>query len=250
MGDIKTTVYGFPCGGSSFTFKVIEEFLINHLEFISSYHEPEMHPSIRYWWQYKNLQEVKDNLSSPLNIYQTTKEDFNLVKTNYFTRFLDKTSIFENYSIFVIRSPWQWANSALNKKPVRFSPNYFYWHTDINTYLNSNPSKHLIDLWIDICNQILTSTKNVTSKVLYLNYYDYVADYKFLEKTLNNFYQTQDYIKIKDFTEKRLVKTNFRASKGETIKDIPDGFDVSYRLDEIKEIFTQFNFKTDFLNEF
>jgi len=250
MGDIKTTVYGFPCGGSSFTFRVIGDFLAKHLEFVSSYHEPEMHPDVIHWWKYKNLQEVKNNLSFPLNIYQLTKEDFNLVKTNYFTRFLDKTSIFEDYSIFVIRSPWQWANSALNKFPIRFSPNYFYWHTNTNTYLNSDPPKHLIDLWIEICNQILINTKNITSKVLYLNYYDYVDDYKFLEKKLNDFYQTPNYIKIEDFTKKKLVNTNIRASKGEIIKDIPKGFDISYRLDEIKEIFTQFNFKTNFLNEF
>lgn len=250
MGNIKTTIYGFPCGGSSFTFKVIEKFLKNQSPSISSFHEPEIEGSVRNWWAGKSLKKIKDNLSDLLKKYHLSKENFDLIKTNYFTRFLDQTLIFEDYSIFIIRSPWQWGNSALNKKPIRFNPKYFYWHTVENKHLNIDNSKHLIDLWIEICNQILINTKNVTSKVLYLNYYDYVSDYKFLEKKLNDFYQTSNYIKIEDFTTKKLVNTNARASKGETIKDIPKGFDISYRLDEIKEIFTQFNFKTDFLNEF
>ena len=113
-----------------------------------------------------------------------------------------------------------------------------------NKNLGKDNYKHLIDLWIEIHNQILNNTKRYNNNILYLNYYDYVNNHKFLENSLNNFYKPKEYITITDYTNKQLVTTNTRRSKNENIKDIDPKY-KDYRFEEIKNIFTNFKFKLD-----
>lgn len=249
MQNIKTLVYGFPCGGSSFTFKVIEEFLFQNIPTLKSFHEPEMIEEIKTLWpDWKSLQSTT-SLAPFLSRFLEVYEKHDLIKTNYFTRFLSRIPCVADYSIFVIRPPWQWANSALNTPPQRFTPDYFYWHTDLNINLKSDNNKHLIDLWIDICKVILCWAPRVSKKILYINYYDYVDDFKFLERQLNNFYPFPSHTPLKDYTNTQLVTTNNRSSRRETIKDIPVGFNIKYRGEEIADIFRQFNFKNIGIDE-
>lgn len=241
MENIKTLVFGLPCGGSSFTYKIIEKFLRQQKPNLTCCHEPSMIHPITFWWsKFDSFEELDNNFNPALNQYNRFL-DRDLIKVNYYTRFLNKNFIQDENLIFVVRAPWQWAKSSLSS---RFNKNYFFWMTKDNKNLNEDPYKHLIDLWIEIYNQVLDNIEKYDNKVLYLNYYDYVNDYKFIEKSLNNFYQFENYINIEDYTNKQLVRTNKRRSKGETIKDIDPNY-KDYRLDEIKNIYSNFKIKLD-----
>ena len=243
MGNIKTIVLGSPSGGSSFTYKVIEEFLRKINPKLKSCHEPSMIGPLTYWWeQFKSFKEVEDNFNIALDHYNKFSNS-DLIKVNYYTRFLNKGFIKNENLIFVVRAPWQWAKSGLS---VRFSENYFYWMTYENKNLGKDNFKHIMDLWIEIHSQVWDNMKNYNNNTLYLNYYDYVDNYKFLENSLNNFYKPKEYITIDDYSNKQLVTTNTRRSKNETIKDINPNY-RDYRLDEIKDIFNKFNFNLDFI---
>ena len=62
MEYLKTIVLGSSCGGSSFTYKVIEEFLRKINPKLKSCHEPSMISPLTYWWeQFKSFKEVEDN---------------------------------------------------------------------------------------------------------------------------------------------------------------------------------------------
>lgn len=241
MGNLKTIVLGKPSGGSSFTYEVIKEYLKKLNPNLNSCHEPSMKTPLTHWWEkFKSFEEVEDNFDIALNHYNKFSTS-DLIKVNYYTRFLSQNFIKNENLIFVIRAPWQWAKSSLNS---RFGENYFYWMTYENENLGKDNFKHIIDLWIEIYNQIWDNVKNYNNNILYLNYYNYVDNYKFLEESLNNFYKPQNYITINDYTSKQLVSTNKRKSKGETIKDIDPNY-KDYRLDEIKNIYSNFKIKLD-----
>lgn len=241
MGNLKTIVLGTPSGGSSFTYKVIEEYLKKLNPNLNSCHEPSMINPLTHWWeQFQSFKEVEDNFDIALNHYNKFSNS-DLIKVNYYTRFLNKNFIKNENLIFVIRAPWQWAKSGLS---MRFNENYFYWMTYDNKNLGKDNFKHIIDLWIEIYNQVWDNMKNYSNNVLYLNYYDYVDNYKSLEESLNNFYNPQNYITIDDYSNKQLVYTNRRRSKNETIKDIDPNY-KDYRLNEIKNIYSNFKIKLD-----
>tara|TARA_S200002703_G_C3718176_1_gene220618 strand:- start:34 stop:762 length:729 start_codon:yes stop_codon:yes gene_type:complete len=241
MGNLKTIIFGSPSGGSSFTYEVVKEFLKKIKTDLSFCSEPSMRDPLTIWWeQFKSFKEVEDNFEIALNHYDKYS-NLDLLKVNYYTRFLNQNFIKNENLIFVIRAPWQWAKSSLNS---RFSENYFYWMTYENKNLGKDNFKHIIDLWIEIYNQVWNNMKNSNNNILCLNYYDYVDNYKFLEESLNNFYKPQNYITINNYTNKQLVKTNKRKSKGETIRDINPNY-KGYRLDEIKNIYSNFKIKLD-----
>tara|TARA_R110001592_G_scaffold98243_2_gene280760 strand:+ start:4000 stop:4731 length:732 start_codon:yes stop_codon:yes gene_type:complete len=243
MENIKTIVLGSPSSGSSFTYKIIEEYLNKLNPNLSSCHEPSMIGTLKHWWsQFNSFKEVEDNFNVALDHYNKFSNS-DLIKVNYYTRFLNQNFIKDENLIFIIRAPWQWAKSGLS---MRFREKDFYWMTYNNRNLGKDNFKHIMDLWIEIHTQILDNVKNYNNNILYLNYYDYVNSYKSLEESLNNFYKPKNYITINDYSNKQLVHTNTRRSKNETIKDIDSNY-KDYRLDEIVNIFKKFNFNLDFL---
>ena len=80
-------------------------------------------------------------------------------------------------------------------------------------------------------------------EILFLDYYEYVENKQFLEQTLNSFYNTKEYIELKNYVNVQVVHTNRRRSRHETRYDVKDEY-KTYRLGEINDVLEKFGFQT------
>ena len=190
------------------------------------------------FWQkgYKGWGELKRAVGEDVLLSKIFNRKNTLIKVNYYTRLLDLNfQGNKDNAIFVIRLPWQWANSCL--KHPRFRKEYSYWYLEDSQYNGTGEyepqMKYLIDLWLEITSSILKNSSKFKN-VLYLDYYSYVTNYSILNSKLNKFYGSNIDTLSGNGSINLASNTNSRRSKGELKDDIPHCV-KDYRIEEINK---------------